>query len=228
MSEPVLKFLKTRNVKSPTRAHSTDAGVDFYVPEANSEFIDDFVKKNIGHDYILIGEYLFNDIIMTTTMHVSKNDELENLYSLFDNMLSAVYFDYCLNDKNVTIEDIKVASFKIIVPGHERILVPSGIKTYIEPAASALIATNKSGVATKKGVVVGATTVDSHYSGEVHLSVINTNSYEIEIECNNKLVQFIHTPVLLSMPTEVSINEYNNLTNSVDRGDGGFGSTGLK
>ena len=228
MSEPILKFLKTRDVKSPTRAHSTDAGIDFYVPKANSKFIDDFVKKNLGHDYVLIGEYLFNDILMTSTMRISKNVELENLYSLFDNMLSAVYFDYSFNDESVTIDDIEVVSFKIIVPGHERILVPSGVKTYIEPAASALIATNKSGVATKKGVVVGATTVDSHYSGEVHLSVINTNSYEIEVECDNKLVQFIHTPVLLSTPTEVSDDEYNNLTNSFDRGDGGFGSTGLK
>lgn len=27
-----MKFLKTRDVKSPVRAHSTDAGIDFFVP----------------------------------------------------------------------------------------------------------------------------------------------------------------------------------------------------
>ena len=228
MSEPVLKFLKTRDVKSPTRAHSTDAGVDFYVPVANTKFVDDFVKKNLGHEYTLVGEYMFNDTLAYTQMHINKDDNEDDLYSLFDNMLSVVHYDYSLNDESVTLDDIEVISFKIIVPGHERILVPSGVKIYIEPVASALIATNKSGVATKKGVVVGATTVDSHYSGEVHLSVINTNPYAIEVECNNKLVQFIHTPVLLSTPTEVFDDEYSNLTNSFDRGAGGFGSTGLK
>lgn len=34
-----MKFSKVRDVKSPTRAHSTDAGIDFYVPDDFSQFI---------------------------------------------------------------------------------------------------------------------------------------------------------------------------------------------
>ena len=30
---PALKFVRTRQVKCPVRAHATDAGVDFFVPE---------------------------------------------------------------------------------------------------------------------------------------------------------------------------------------------------
>ena len=31
--EDTLKYCKIREVKSPARAHSTDAGIDFFVPE---------------------------------------------------------------------------------------------------------------------------------------------------------------------------------------------------
>lgn len=227
-----LKFTKVRKVKSPLRAHPSDAGVDFYVPEANNEFINDFVNKNIGHSYELFAKYYYNNEYMVEVrMPVSKYDVAEDLYDLYDNMWSKAkseFYDVC-DVVNMTFDEklMSVNLFTIIIAPHDRILVPSGIKTYIEPENSALIATNKSGVATKKGVVVGATTVDSHYSGEVHLSVINTNNTTVEVECDNKLVQFIHTPVYLSAPTEVTNDEYNDLTNNFDRGAGGFGSTGV-
>ena len=43
-----MKFTKLRDVKSPTRANATDAGIDFYVPEEDEAFIQDFEKKNPG------------------------------------------------------------------------------------------------------------------------------------------------------------------------------------
>jgi deoxyuridine 5'-triphosphate nucleotidohydrolase len=41
-----IKFLKTREVKSPTRVNQTDAGIDFYVPEFTLEFLKDLFNKN--------------------------------------------------------------------------------------------------------------------------------------------------------------------------------------
>jgi len=41
-----IKFLKTREVKSPTRSHMSDAGIDFYVPEFTPIFIKDLAAKN--------------------------------------------------------------------------------------------------------------------------------------------------------------------------------------
>jgi len=41
-----MKFTKVRDVKSPVRGHSTDAGIDFFVPEGNEEFFKDFKEKN--------------------------------------------------------------------------------------------------------------------------------------------------------------------------------------
>ena len=115
----------------------------------------------------------------------------------------------------------------IYVKPQNRVLIPSGIKTWMVPG-TALIAANKSGVATKKGLVFGAQVVDSDYSGEVHISVINTSTENVIIKSGEKLIQFIHTPVLLSPLVEVDNDAYTALHDKSERGDGGFGSTGTK
>jgi hypothetical protein len=46
MSEKTIRFLKTRNVKSPSRAHEHDAGIDFYVPKYEDNFLKDLKDKN--------------------------------------------------------------------------------------------------------------------------------------------------------------------------------------
>lgn len=122
-----------------------------------------------------------------------------------------------------------------IRPG-ERVLIPSGIKAQV-PAGHALIAFNKSGVATKTGLIMGACVVDEDYQGEIHLSLINTNhdhevfaegSYvkidgTVVIKPGEKLAQFILLPVNYANPEETSIEElYLEVT---ERGEGGFGST---
>ena len=48
----LVQFTKIRDVKSPNRAHSTDAGTDFFIPNYSKEFMDDLLKKNEGN-YIL-------------------------------------------------------------------------------------------------------------------------------------------------------------------------------
>ena len=172
----IIKFLKTRDVKSPERGTGEAAGIDFFVPNYTADFLVDFIKKNPGTEVVINSE--------DNTMHI------------------------------------------IIKPQH-RVLIPSGIHTWMVPG-TALIAANKSGVATKKGLVFGAQVVDSDYSGEVHISVINTSNENVLITCGDKLIQFIHTPVLLSPLVEVDNDTYTALHDKSERGDGGFGSTGTK
>ena len=89
-------------------------------------------------------------------------------------------------------------------------------------------------------IVVGACVVDEDYQGEVHINMINTNqpteqtdgtvyaTYPgyVTITPGDKLVQFILVPVNYANPEEVSLEElYSEVS---ERGEGGFGSTGLK
>lgn len=123
------------------------------------------------------------------------------------------------------------------VPPGGRVLIPSGIKVNV-PTGYALIAFNKSGVASKTGLVVGACVVDEDYQGEVHLNMVNTNqptetfeetayaadSGHVTLNPGDKLTQFIIVPVNYAMPEEVDFeNLYQETT---ERGEGGFGSTG--
>ena len=110
-------------------------------------------------------------------------------------------------------------------PGH-RILIPSGIKRMLEPPASMLMAANKSGISTKKGLIYTAEIVDSPYTGEIHIGIYNT-SHEFQIiEAGTKLVQFIHVPIYLTEPEEVIKEEFDEDAQYWGtRGNNGFGST---
>lgn len=108
-------------------------------------------------------------------------------------------------------------------PG-ESCLIPSGLKVEFDEN-HALIAFNKSGVATKKGLVVGACVVDYDYEGELHLHVMNVSNSPVLIKGGEKIVQFVLVPVSYAAPIEV---EEDKLTkNRSSRGIGGFGSTGV-
>ena len=108
-----------------------------------------------------------------------------------------------------------------IKPG-ENVLIPSGIKAKV-PTGYALIAFNKSGVATKKGLYVGACVVDEDYQGEIHLHLTNVGDKTVTIQKDDKIAQFILLPVYYATPVEVPIQELYDST--TERGVGGFGST---
>jgi len=173
-----IKFLKIRDVKSPTRAYEFDAGIDFYVPEFNEEFLNDLAEKNQGRD---LGQRKFDGI------------------------------DY------------------IGIPAHSRIMIPGGIKSRMSEPGRALIAANKSGLATQRGLIFGAQVVDYTYKGEIHLSLINTTNETVYISAGQKIIQFLEMPVFNSKIGIFQGNEdvfYEGLQD--DRGDGGFGSTDKK
>ena len=108
-----------------------------------------------------------------------------------------------------------------IYPG-DSILIPSGIKVEL-PDETALIAFNKSGVCTKQSLQVGACVVDSDYRGEIHLHVFNYSNQIQYIDKGQKLVQFILLPY--HQATLIPLREDDFST--TERGEGGFGSTGV-
>ena len=102
----------------------------------------------------------------------------------------------------------------------------NGIKGLLEPPASMLMTANKSGIATKKGLIFTAEIVDSPYVGEIHIGIYNTSQEIQVIEAGQKLVQFIHVPIYITEPEEIQQEEF--YTESQmwgSRGDKGFGSS---
>ena len=85
---------------------------------------------------------------------------------------------------------------------------------------------NKSGVATKKGLVYAAEVVDVDYTGETHISLINTSPFIVEICEGEKIVQILQEPVALDEPEECSLEEITSVES--ERGTNWAGSTGTK
>jgi dUTPase len=112
---------------------------------------------------------------------------------------------------------------------HGRANIPSGIRSFISPNI-ALEAQNKSGIASKFGLVYGASVVDANYQGIIHISLINTTSQVIELPFGMKAVQFLPRLIDIS-PIEVyndmSFDEFYKDFEFSNRGEGAFGSTGV-
>lgn len=130
-------------------------------------------------------------------------------------------FEQILKEKN-NERSIFIDSEKIILPAGERILIPSGIKAII-PENYALIAFDKSGVGSKKGLTLLAKVVDELYRGEIHINLTNVSNKSQIISYNEKIVQFILIPVFYDIVEEIPEDEYN--LDKTERGEGGFGST---
>jgi dUTP pyrophosphatase len=110
----------------------------------------------------------------------------------------------------------------------ESVLIPAGIKVEV-PFGYALIFHNKSGVAAKKDLYVGADTIDHAYQGEVHINLINNGESDQVIHAGDKIIQGILIPVILANPMLVNEDElYRDVYVAGSRGTGGFGSTGTK
>ena len=122
---------------------------------------------------------------------------------------------YVPNDYPATLCEVE--------PG-ERFLIPSGIRANV-PDGYALVAFNKSGIATKKDLLVGASVVDSDYQGEIHIHLMNVGKYTAKIVPGMKIIQFLLLPVDHCEITEVDNDCL--FSKKTSRGTGGFGSTGV-
>ena len=105
------------------------------------------------------------------------------------------------------------------------VLIPSGIKVLM-PNDHALIAFNKSGIASKKELDVMACVIDQDYAGEIHINLSNVGRETQYLKAGDKVVQFILLPINICELQEIeTVDELYKNTKS-ERGEGGFGSTG--
>ena len=113
-----------------------------------------------------------------------------------------------------------------VLPG-ESVLMPTGCKFAI-PHGYMMEIKNKSGIAYKRQLLVGACVVDSGYEGEVFVNLHNIGTEPQHLEPGDKIAQAVVVPVVHArfMASESpDIYDWYPITIS-DRGDGALGSTG--
>lgn len=106
-------------------------------------------------------------------------------------------------------------------PG-QRALIPTGLSMQLPPNHEAQVRP-RSGLAVKHGITVlnAPGTIDEDYRGEVHVPLINLGEDVLDISRGMRIAQLVVAPV-----TRVAVEEVGALGES-ERGDAGFGSTGV-
>lgn len=111
---------------------------------------------------------------------------------------------------------------EVILKPMERKLVSTGIKIQLPKGTEAQVRP-RSGLALKNGITLlnSPGTIDEGYRGEVKVLMINLGDKAFFVEKGMKIAQMVVKPV-----ERVFIKESQNLSES-ERGEGGFGSTGI-
>jgi dUTP pyrophosphatase len=114
---------------------------------------------------------------------------------------------------------------EIVIPALGRALIPTGLSFQFSEGYEIQIRT-KSGLAINQGIMVlnSPGTVDQGYSGEIKVPIFNTNPSPFTIKKNMKVAQAVLCPVVNGL--FVKIEEVDTFEET-DRGDNGFGSTGI-
>jgi len=111
---------------------------------------------------------------------------------------------------------------KVILTPGERALIPTGFILEIPPGWEGQVRP-RSGLALRHGITVANApgTIDSDYRGEVGVILIHLGTAPFTVTRGDRIAQLVLAPVALAAFEETEA------VADTDRGDGGFGSTGI-
>lgn len=109
------------------------------------------------------------------------------------------------------------------VPAGDRVLIPTGIFLGI-PIGYEVQIRPRSGLAFRKGVHAILGTIDSDYRGEVKVILMNSSSTEFIVEPGMRIAQMVCCDVIRME----WISKSKEQLSQTERGEGGFGSTGIR
>lgn len=116
-------------------------------------------------------------------------------------------------------------SYDVIIPPQSMVKIDTGIKMELpEGTFGAIYA--RSGLATKQGLRLsnGTAVIDSDYRGDVIVALYNDSDDDQLVPAGSRIAQLVVTPYI---PVDFVEVEDGDLSET-GRGDGGFGSTGVK
>jgi len=112
----------------------------------------------------------------------------------------------------------------ILLPGDSMVL-ETGLKFGV-PHGYMLEVKNRSSVASKRSLIVGACVIDSGYNGEVKINLHNIGNDTQRIQPGEKIAQLVMIPVVHFRASHSGDALYDDPITISARGAGGFGSTG--
>jgi dUTP pyrophosphatase len=112
----------------------------------------------------------------------------------------------------------------IAIEPRESAIIPTGLKFGI-PHGYMLQVMNRSSIAAKCGLMVGAHVIDSGYDGEVFINLHNVGNDRQLILYGDKIAQLVMVPVVAFRLNHIQGDLYHESITISNRGDGALGST---
>lgn len=111
----------------------------------------------------------------------------------------------------------------IVIPKGEIRSVPTGLAVEIPEGVVAVVSA-RSGLAFRNGISLanGIGVIDSDYRGEIRVGLLNAGGSDFTVHSGDRIAQMMFLPVLAA-----EIEAADELSET-ERGEGGFGSTGIK
>ena len=111
-----------------------------------------------------------------------------------------------------------------VEPGESKV-IPTGLRFGV-PHGYMLEVKNRSSVAAKRSLIVGACVVDSGYDGEIFVNLHNIGKETQYVRGGDKIAQLVMIPVVNFRATQSTSGDlYRSPITISDRGDGALGST---
>ena len=124
--------------------------------------------------------------------------------------------DVFFNPENTEAVTIEPGGSVVLQTGY-RFGVPHGYMLEVK---------NRSGLASKRSLVVGACVIDAGYDGEVLINLHNIGTEAQTVEPGTRIAQGVIIPVICARPVEYELDElYSRAYTNSNRGDGALGST---
>jgi len=117
-----------------------------------------------------------------------------------------------------------MSTSEVVVPAKGKALIPTGLAMAIPIGNYGRIAP-RSGLAAKNFIDVGAGVIDADYRGEVKVLLFNFGEADFKVQPGDRVAQLI-----IEKYTRTEIEEVADGADleSTERGEGGFGSTGVQ
>lgn len=116
--------------------------------------------------------------------------------------------------------DLRASEAVTLAPG-QRAAVPTGVRVAI-PAGHVGLIWPRSGLAVRHGLDTLAGVIDSDYRGEIRVALVNHGDVPVALAPGDRIAQLLIQPVTRARFTRTAALD------ETERGEGGFGSTGVR
>jgi dUTP pyrophosphatase len=113
----------------------------------------------------------------------------------------------------------------VAIPPGGRCVIPTGIRISVPDGFEAQVR-GRSGLASRHGLglVNAPGTIDSDYTGEIRVILVNWGDAPVTIQRGDRIAQLVFAPVVQAQWSDLGDSRLG----PTSRGDGGFGHTGLR